>query len=210
VEINRGPSLVPVLSPALYGIRLARLVIHTISLSEDKPCAGLSLERNTHMAKNISFDARLIAFVKATKSSMAAALDCSKLAILHFEQHGDLSYAQRFLEAMPKNYVRRVAFVKWLAAHAPVLVEQAKLVKDKGENAVPFNTKAALAMPFWEYAPDQEDIIVTSEDAFKKFQAAVKFFRRDNVKMKDEAGKKLVDAVDSLIKNMARANKAAA
>ena len=135
------------------------------------------------MAKKVmTFDTRLATFVKSTKTSMAAALDCSIMAIEHFKAHGDLTYAQRFLDAMPKNYIRRAAFLKWLVAHAPITMESGKLIKDKSETAIEFNIEGAKKQPFWEFAPEVDAVLVSFDDAMKKLHAALAFFKKAKVK----------------------------
>lgn len=148
-----------------------------------------------------TFEGAYAVFVRSTKASMDAARACAEHAIRHFEKHGDLSQAQRFLDGMKEhshNYVRRGAFVKWLAAHSPVTMEAGKFVKDKRETAMPFNLEAALKLPFWSFAPDNEELFVDNEDAFKRFLAACKFFQRDKVHCTPEV-KALADQVKAIV-----------
>lgn len=144
------------------------------------------------------FTKHLDAFVGAIKASMEHALICAVMAIEHYAAHEDLSYCQRFLDAMPKNFTRRTAFLKWLAAHSPITIEDGKLKKDKADDAVPFNVEAAKAKPFWEFAPDQEDIVLSDNDAFKRLMQAIKYFRRDNVTT-TERTTQLVNEVEKLV-----------
>ena len=152
---------------------------------------------------NADFDKHLKVFVKSVATVMESAKHCANISILHFAEHGDVSLCQRFLDAMPKNFVRRAAYLQWLLAHSPLKVtHQAggaiKLSKDKSEKANPYNTEAALKVLFWDFAPDPEDIIVTDEDAFKRFMAAINYFRRKNVKAPDGV-KALVNAVENVV-----------
>lgn len=116
------------------------------------------------MTTKIDFETALSRFVKATKQSMTYARQCAELAIQHYSQHGDLSQCQKFLDAMPKNYTRRVAFLQWLAAHAPVTIADGKLLKDRGENAIDFDLDGAMAKPFWDFAPEKPIVNFTAAD----------------------------------------------
>ncbi len=106
--------------------------------------------------KKLSFAVALGRMVAHTSNSMAYARYCAELAIIHFEKSGDLCHCQSMHDAMAKNYVRRSAFVTWLQEHAPVLIENKKFSKDKHVNAAEFNTKSALAKPFWEFVPEKK------------------------------------------------------
>lgn len=114
--------------------------------------------------KPVDFDTALGRFIKATKDSMTYARQCAELAIKHYQEHGDLSQCQKFLDAMPKNYTRRVAFLQWLAAHAPVTIADGKLLKDRSENALDFNLDGAMAKPFWDFAPEKPIVNFTAAD----------------------------------------------
>lgn len=148
--------------------------------------------------RQAEFDTALVTFTDAISTAMDAALICSLLAILHYAEHDNLNWCQKFLDAMPKNFTRRSAYLKWLAAHSPITIEDGKLKKDKADDAVKFNVSAAKAKPFWEFAPDQEDVILTDADAFKRLMVAIKFFRRDNVKSSDKI-KTLVNGIEVLV-----------
>lgn len=161
------------------------------------------------MPKEINFETSLKTFVRSTKASMAAALACATLSLAHFAEHGDTSQLNRFLEAMPKNYVRRAAFVKWAMAHAPLKLEGGKFVKDKDEKAIGFNLEAANAKPFWDFAPDQEDVIFTQADVYAAFVATVKKFRKDKTKPKSEEDRKFLDKFAGWLEQNAPAKAAA-
>ncbi len=133
------------------------------------------------MAKNITteadFNVRLKGYVKATKMAMSAARALSNFAISHFKDCGDLGPAQRFHDAMVRNYSRQPAFVKWLAAHAPIVMEKGKFLKDKSENAIDFDVEGAAKIAFWEFAPEQvienytiDDVLIALTATLKKFE----------------------------------------
>jgi hypothetical protein len=161
------------------------------------------------MPKEINFETSLKTFVRSTKASMAAALACATLSLAHFAEHGDTSQLNRFVEAMPKNYIRRAAFVKWALAHAPLKLEGGKFVKDKAENAVPLNLEAANAKPFWDFAPDQEDMIFSDADVYAAFTNAIKKFRKDKSKPKDEGSRAFLDKAAAWIEQNKPVAKAA-
>lgn len=150
--------------------------------------------------KTVEFDTALSTFTSSINAAMEAALVCSNLAITQYVEHDNLNWCQRFLDAMPKNFSRRSAFLTWLASHSPITIEDGKLKKDKSDNAVKFNLEAALAKPFWDFAPDKEDVVLTDADAFKRLMVAVKYFRRDNVKSSDRITA-LVNGIEVLVDN---------
>ena len=132
-----------------------------------------------------TFDVALSRFKTATRSSMKYAQICAEYSLRQFADHGNLNQAQAFMDAMPKNYVRRTAYLKWLAAHSPVTMQQGKLLKDVSDNAQPFNVEEALKVTFWDFAPDQEqivweydDVVIALNKAIKKFENSEKYAPR--------------------------------
>ena len=148
------------------------------------------------------FDDTLAKFVRSTKDSMEAAWECAKMAITTFEEHGDLGQAQRFLEAMPKNYVRRAAFLKWLAAFSPVTMEKNKLIKDKAENATAFDLKAAFVKPFWDYAPDKEDVNWGTEDLKAQLKKLVARYEGEHYQANDNQAEEALGKVKNFVANL--------
>lgn len=168
---------------------------------ETKPTIETELE--APIRGNALFDKHLKSFIKSITTAKDEALACARLSILHFEGCGDVSLCQRFFDAMPKNFVRRAAYLMWLTAYSPLKVShlpegRVKLSKDKSEKAQAFMTEAALKVAFWDFAPDPQDVIVTDEDAFKRFMTAISYFRRKNVTTSD-AVKSLVNAVENVV-----------
>lgn len=162
------------------------------------------------MPENLTFDAALKQFVKSTKSSMVYAKACANMAIQHFQEHGDLCHAQSFLDAMPANYVRRVAFMKWLTAHSPATLGEAvkgegrKLIKDKSPDAVAFDVEGALAVDFWEFAPDLEVISFNGQTIDQALRAVIKRFRNVNRYLPEaETALKHLDEVEGAIEKVA-------
>jgi len=151
----------------------------------------------------VAFTKALAAFVKATNSSMKYARQCAEMAIQHYQEHGDLSYAQELLDAMPRNYVRRVAFLKWLSAHSPVAMDGPKLVKDKSDgHETRWNIEAALATPFWDFAPDPEQISFVDTDVVTSLNSAIARFENEKrYSPKDKAASdKLAEAKAAVAK----------
>ena len=156
------------------------------------------------MADN-KFDTTLATFVKSTKDSMEAALACAIMALTTFKEHGDLGQAQRLLEAMPKNYVRRAAFLKWMAAFSPVTMEKGKLLKDKSEGAMStddIDLKAATVKPFWDFAPDKEDVNWGKDDLVSQLNNLVKRYSGERYIANDNAADEALGKVKNLVANL--------
>lgn len=150
----------------------------------------------------MKFEARLRTFVNSTKTAMKAALDCANMSIAHFEEHGDLSYAQKFFDAMPKNYVRRMAFVQWLAAFSPVTMEKGKFIKDKHEDAVEFNVKIAHSQSFWDYAPDPEEIHWGKADLVAQVKSLITRYKGDRYVANDDQSEEALGKLENLVVNL--------
>lgn len=136
-------------------------------------------------AVEAKFENALATFIASTKSSQESARVCSEMALAHFAEHGNTIWLQRFHDAMPKNYTRRAAFLKWAAAFSPLAMVKGKLVKDTSEHAAEFNVEGAAKKPFWEFAPETEitefsaeDIVAAMENLVKRFQGK-KFHAHD-------------------------------
>ena len=150
------------------------------------------------MAKR-TFDQALNTFSRSIKTSMTAARECSNLAIEAFAEHGDLSLAQRFFDAMPNNYVRKTAFVEWMAHFSPVTFEKGKFTKDKSDDAIEFDVPHAMLSAFWEWKPDAAlALLLKDDDAFKKAMAFVNYVRKDKVKASAHV-EKLADGIEALV-----------
>lgn len=151
------------------------------------------------------FDIALLAFITASRESRQMARLCSEIGIVQFFNTGDLSQCQRFLDAIPKNYGRRAAYVKWLTAFVPVRMnmETKKLKKDKRDEAIPFSTeniKKALEMPFWEFSPAiQPDVEYTAESVMSAVRSVLAKHRTERYKNKDDAAKKRLDDIEAAI-----------
>lgn len=97
--------------------------------------------------------------IKGAKDSVAKA---SIMALEHFGEHGNTTPLQMVYDCLREhggNFCRPVAFLKWATAHAPVVVVNGKLLKDKSDDAVKYNLAGAKAKPFWDFAPNREQFI---------------------------------------------------
>ena len=110
---------------------------------------------------------------------METARELANITISQFEEHGDLSYAQSFYDAMPKNYVRRAAFIKWMADHSPIVVSNDLFSKDKSDEAVGFRVDLAHKTSFWEYAPDPEQVHFGSNDVVVALKRTIAKFGKE-------------------------------
>jgi hypothetical protein len=137
--------------------------------------------------KDLTFAQALKLFSEATANSMKYAQICAMMAIRHFADHGNLVYCQQFMDAMPKNYIRQVAFQKWLVAHAPVTMEKGKFLKDTSENAAELDLEGAEKEHFWDFAPDKEVLSFGPDDVMDALKAIVKKFENPKrFKAKDD------------------------
>lgn len=101
------------------------------------------------------FNTQLKGYVRATKTAMNKARALSEFALAHAQKCGDLGPAQRFYDSMVRNYSRQPAFVKWVCAHSPTLMDNKKFLKDKRDEAIEFDLEGAAKKPFWEFSPEQ-------------------------------------------------------
>ena len=135
------------------------------------------------------FAKRLAAMKSTQKRLQGQLLALSIFTIEHFEAHGDLSPAQQLHDEMAKNFTRRPAYIKWLAAHAPVEIVKGQFKKDKSATAKPFNLEGALAKPFWDFAPEQDPVPYTLDDIKASVLRALKPYENEKryVKNTDQA-----------------------
>lgn len=139
------------------------------------------------------FTKRLKTFEKSINTSKSAIREASEIALQHFEKHGDTSLLQRCLDSVEthgKNFVRVAALKMWMRDHSPLTMVDGKLVKDVSEDANKFNIEAALKTPFWDYAPDTEQVQFTASDIVTALKHALNKFKNEKkYKPADEAAK---------------------
>ena len=124
--------------------------------------------------EKVTFDEALKRFVKHTALSMKYAEMCAQMALQHFHDHGQVARLQQFFDAMPENWVRKAAFKLWLRDHAPITMVDGKFLKDVSEDANEFNLAQAFAKPFWEFAPDPEDVYFGRSDLVSDIEKLIK------------------------------------
>ena len=161
--------------------------------------------------KLVTFDQALKDFVGSTASSMRSARLATDLAIVHYFNTGDLSYCQRFLDAIPKNYVRRTAYLSWLQTYAPIQIVKDRLFKDKTDEAKmsyggcekhPMNedhVNRALAKSFWDHKPEPVEIEFGEGDIITQLLKAASTMRGKRYNLTDAAVVKLEAAEKMLI-----------
>lgn len=154
---------------------------------------------------NISrtFEQVLKLFVTTTAKSMEYAREASQMALEHFQKHGDTGYLQRFLDAMPKNYTRREAYLKWLVDFAPVKMEQGKLLKVPGSDHSAIDLAAAFKKAFWDHHPERDIENFTAENVVVGLQRVVKRYHNANrYKATDDNAVTVLDLAEQLVEQL--------
>lgn len=146
-----------------------------------------------------TFEQILKAFVTATNNSKKHALTLSHMAIETFHEHGDLSRAQLFLDAMPQNYLRKQAFVAWMVEFSPAKVEGTKFVKDQSrDESTAWNIEKALETSFWDFSPEKPIVNFSLEDAKTQVLRLVKRFENsEKYKAEDDAAVNFVQSLSN-------------
>ena len=147
-----------------------------------------------------TFAALIVSFIDATKTSMQAANELANMSISVFAENGDLSYAETFIKAMNdhgKDYVRKQAFLAWLAFHSPVQVDDngnviEPLKKDKSEDARDFMVAEAHAVSFWTFKPETPIKMFYAESVVAAMRQSLKKFGGDKWEAGSEAARELV------------------
>ena len=155
-----------------------------------------------------NFDAKLKSFITATKRSMELAWELAQYTFVQFEEHDNLTPAQTLFDAMGKhgkNYVRRMAYLKWLADNSPVKIEKGKLSKDKEKDAKPFNRKKAFAIKFWEANPDPEQIPFSALVVDKRVMGVIKSLKDDRHVATDDKAKKALAIAEAKAQELHKA-----
>jgi hypothetical protein len=88
---------------------------------------------------------------------------------------------------MVKNYSKQPAFVKWLIAHSPTVLENKKFFKDKRDEAIDFDLVGAKRKPFWEFAPEAGITTYLMSDLDLAILATLKKFDGKNYVAGDDA-----------------------
>jgi hypothetical protein len=142
----------------------------------------------------------LEAFKTATSRSKKLALDCSQMALQHFADHGNVHYLQLFHDAMPKNFLRRGAFIKWACDHAPLVWKESKFRKDTSEAAVTLDLARANKVAFWDYNPETPILNYNSDNVIAAFEAVIKRFDNgDKTKPADNAAQATFEQLRAVV-----------
>jgi hypothetical protein len=154
-----------------------------------------------------TFAALIVSFIDATKTSMQAAGELANMSISVFAENGDLSYAETFIKAMNdhgKDYVRKQAFLAWLAFHSPVQVDDngnvvEPLKKDKRVDARSFMVAEAHAISFWAFKPETPIKMFYAESVVSAMRQALKKFDGDKWEAGSAAARDLVRQANKAI-----------
>lgn len=163
------------------------------------PKAEETAPKETYSRKlKVTFETGLAQWIDGISQSkrLAHALAC--MALQHFVEHGNTAKLQTLLEAFQKhgkNYIRIAAYKRWMQVHSPITMEDGKLVKDKTREFDDALIEKAMETPFWDFAPDREDVVFSDTDVVVSLKRALSPFARQSYVAKDEAATaKVVEA----------------
>ena len=157
------------------------------------------------MSTRQKFEDLLKEFVKATNASKDLAQQCANMAIIHFKDHDDTVYCQKFMDAMPQNYLRKAAFVAWLVKFSPIELVESKFKKDKDrakkEGDKAWDIETALEISFWEFKPERPITNFSADDLRVQVLRLVKRFRSDKYKAEDSDAIAFVNQLENFAEN---------
>lgn len=153
-----------------------------------------------------TFDAALAGYVKSGVNHREYAGECAQFALEHFKKHGDLVYADRFAEAMKETKtMRRTAFIKWMVGVAPCVMEKGKFKSDpKRGKFADIDLEAALEVPFWDYAPEEQIQDYGKDDVLKAFNNVIKRFSDETKANLDDRAKAVLTAIKTAVEEARR------
>ena len=132
------------------------------------------------------FNSTLVTFTNQSKNCLENLSACSRFALKHVENCGDLGPLQRIFDAMPNGYANKTGLIKWAMTFAPINFEGGKFTKDKSPTALPYALKEAFSQDFWEAFPTPTVIIdFAIEDVNKALESLVKKFSGKKYQTKD-------------------------
>lgn len=132
------------------------------------------------------FNSTLVTFTNQSKNGLKNLSACSRFALKHAENCGDLGPLQRILDAMPSGYANKTGLIKWAMTFAPIKFDGGKFTKDKSQTALPYALKEAFSQDFWEAFPTPT--VVTDfaiDDVTKALENLVKKFNGKKYQTKD-------------------------
>ncbi len=117
------------------------------------------------------FNSLLGVLKSSTKAAKDASLELSQMAIQQFADHGNLTFANIFVKDLDNKFLRVGAFVLWMKAFSPVVVEGSitagySFKKDTvnaekpsdNENGVVCDLEGAFEQSFWEFSKPEEEV----------------------------------------------------
>ena len=157
---------------------------------------------------NQKFELYLSRAEKAVKGVAINYRKAANIAIAHFEKSGDLSLCQRILDSMNtktrSGVVKRSGYLNWLVTFSPAILDpedKKKLVKNKADDAVKFDVKAALKTDMWTFsANNDEEFVFSSDDIMKVIESAYRRCTKENAKAVDAPANKTLNALGDFIK----------
>lgn len=157
------------------------------------------------------FDALLQTIRMSLKATKEQVRQAAEAGLSHFYEHGNTAYCQDLLAIIDnegKNFIRRAAYLTWLKVHAPITMnDKGTLVKDKSETAVVVTDAlkaAAMAKPFWEFAPEKEAVYWGGSDLVTELSKVTKKFSGAKHLPKDVNATALLAAANEKIAELGR------
>lgn len=124
----------------------------------------------------LTFEEALAKYVASLAKHMEYARIASELALEQVVKGDNRNWVQALYAAIPKNYGRRDAFVKWVCEHTPTVLENMKFKKDTRPGACKNNLEKAMQKPFWDYKPMKEIVNFDTGTFMKALWAVFKRF----------------------------------
>lgn len=131
-------------------------------------------------------------------------------AAQHFKDHGDTSRLQQLLDCFEnegKNFVRVAAYKLWMRDTLPITMDAdtGKLIKRPGSEFDEDKFEQGMNKPFWNWAPDKEDIIWDENDVLKMLRKGVSTLENDRHKPKDANATAKLEEVKNFLHKMEEA-----
>lgn len=168
--------------------------IRSATDSGDKPSVTPSLTKQ--------FKAALATYKRDVEASMASAVVASQLAMRHAKTHGDAVFLQRMHDAIPKNYGRRDAFVRWVDKYSPFTIRAGLFVKDEKRTDAAWNLDEAFKIAFYDATPVPQILDITGDTIYKGLDSLVK--RAEKAMTEGHASAEVADAVVTVRNMMGR------
>ena len=165
--------------------------IRSATDSGDKPSVTPSLTKQ--------FKAALATYKRDVEASMTSAVVASNLAMRHAKVHGDAVFIQRMHDAIPANYGRKDAFVRWVVMHSPFKLSNKLFVKDDKRKDSDWNLDEAFKVPFYDTVPVPTIVNMTADTVY---QALTGLVRRAEKALQEGHADPSVKASVAVMKNM--------